>query len=96
MIDANASMASELGPLAQQKTDDIIEKGNKILCFEDFINTNKNDYEKVNEKLEKIKQQFLIVQEIAQNRIENAKLQNAELQKQVFFLFLIYKIYIFF
>lgn len=92
LINANASMASELGPLAQQKTDDIIEEGTKILYVDDFLKTNKNDYEKINAKLSKLKQEFQNIKNMVKDRIEIAKLQNAKLQKQVCIALINYKI----
>lgn len=85
LINANASMASELGPLAQQKAGDIIDEGSEILRAGDFSKANEDDYEKINAKLAQLRHQLHIVEELVRDRIKIAKLQNSKLQNQVNF-----------
>uniref|UniRef100_A0A915ES14 DUF7799 domain-containing protein n=1 Tax=Ditylenchus dipsaci TaxID=166011 RepID=A0A915ES14_9BILA len=75
LIDANAAIAGELGPLAHQKAGALIDEGEHLLSLE--------SNEHVSQKVEVLKVRLTEVERLARERIALAKNSNQKLQAQL-------------
>lgn len=79
LVNASASMAGELGPLASQKVGALIDEG-EIILKADYTNS---EEALVSEKLSALREQLTQLEQIAQEQIKEAKASLLKIQEEV-------------